>query len=235
MDDLVTLAVALLSIMNPIGAMAIFSGMTEGMSIAQRSATARTAAFAILVILVVVAWCGEWLLHLFGVSIPAFETAGGIIIASMGLAMLHGRTSAIHHARAGEAGGGAADGKARDNADEAGAERGAARAARTATAGDSIGVVPLAMPMIAGPGAITTVIVAAHKAQSVEGRVGITLVCVVVAAVAWIALASATTIGRRLGPQAVGITARIMGIVLTAIAMGMIATGVKGLLPGLAG
>ncbi len=205
MGEYMTFAVALLTITNPIGTMAIYAGMVSDMPRQRQLQTARTAAIAILVILLVVTWTGEALMRFFGVSIPAFEAAGGLIIAVMGLSMLHGKPSTIHHAK-----------------DQEG------------TVDDSIAVVPVAMPLVAGPGAITTVVVTAHDLPTVMDKLLMSAVCAGVATVLWLALRFATPLSNRIGPQAVGITTRIMGIVLTAIAFGMMASGVKQLLPGLA-
>lgn len=207
MGDLITFAIALLTITNPIGAMAIYAGMAADLPAVQKRETPRKAAIAIAVILIVITWSGEGIMAFFGISIPAFETAGGIIIASMGLSMLHGKPSAVHH-----------------SAEEESAE----------VPENSIAVVPIAMPMIAGPGAITTVVVATHKNPMLAGKLSISLVCVGIALLLWLALKFATPISEKLGPEAVGVVSRVMGIVLTAIAVGMMASGLKDLFPGLA-
>lgn len=206
MRELVTFTIALLTITNPIGTTAIYAGLVKNMSAERQRRTARTAAIAILVILVGVAWTGESVLNLFGVSMAGFETAGGIILVLLGLSMLHGNDSLIHHS----------EGSLDENAD------------------DSIAVVPVAMPIVAGPGAITTVIVATHNYPATTHRLVISGICAVVALLFWTVLHFATPLSRRIGPQGIGIASRAMGIILMAIAVQMMANGLSDLLPGLA-
>jgi multiple antibiotic resistance protein len=98
----------------------------------------------------------------------------------------------------------------------------------------AIAVVPMAMPIIAGPGGITTVILATHKFPSIEAKLLVSATCVAVAAIIWLCLYFAAPISRLLGVAGMNIVTRIMGIVLTVIAFQMFAEGLKKLLPGLA-
>lgn len=203
--QLTTFAVAMLAVTNPIGNLAIFAGLTASRSKAERRATAVTCALAVLVIFLVVTWVGDLILKAFGITVPAFEGAGGLIVLLLGLAMLHSKTSAMHHTEA--------------EADEAQAK-------------DSIGVVPLAIPIVAGPGALTTIIIQGSKFPGIAARVEMSLVGLGISLVILVAFLASSMISRWLGTAGINIVTRIMGIILAAIGVGMIGSAVKGMLAG---
>lgn len=207
-DALATFAAAMFTILNPIGNTALFAGIVSDRSDAERRAIAIRCTIAIAVILIVTLWIGECILAFFGVSIPSLETAGGLIIALIAMSMLHSRQSGMH--TAGE-----------PHEDPA--------------AQQSVAVVPLAMPIVAGPGAITTVIVNTHKYQGFDSNLKMSLVCLGVSVIVGICFLSVGPITRLLGAAGMSIVTKFMGIILLAIAVGMFASGAKGLLPGLAG
>ena len=103
-----------------------------------------------------------------------------------------------------------------------------------ATARDSIGVVPLAIPIVAGPGTMATVLVAAQQNPSILGKGEISIAILAIAALTGILFSFATPIADKLGKSGMGVVTRVMGMILAAIAMGMLAEGLKGILPGLA-
>lgn len=205
--ELITFTIALLAITNPIGNLAIFASLTGDKTPAEKKKTALTAGVAIIIILILVTWTGDLLLRAFGIDIGSFETAGGVIIALMGISMLHAKTSPIHHTK--------------EEHDDA----------MTKT---SVAVVPIAIPIVAGPGAITTIIVNTHQYQSIEDKVMISGVCIMVAVLLWLCFFFSAPVARLLGVSGINIVTRIMGIVLASIAFGMITSGLKALLPGLA-
>ena len=203
---LLTFSTALFTILNPIGNTAVFVGMVAGRPKAQQHAIALRCAVAVAVILVVTVWLGEQILNFFGVAIPSLEAAGGLIIALVAMSMLYTRKDGIH-------------GSGTQGAEEA---------------GQSIAVVPLAMPLVAGPGAIATVIVSTQKNQGLEANVMMSLVCLALSVVLAVCFLSAGPLTRLLGPVGLNLVTKFMGLILLAIAIGMLATGVKGLLPGMA-
>ena len=182
--------------------------MTSDMDAAAQSATARQSAMAIAITLLVVLWAEHYLLAFFGINIPALETAGGIIVLGLGLSMLHSQKSGQSHST----------------------EETAAAMEK-----DSIAVVPLAIPIVAGPGAITTVLVNSNKLSGdLPTMVGLSVVCLGFGVVFWLCFRSAARISSLVGVHGIAIVTRIMGMVLAAIAVTMIASGLKQLLPGLA-
>jgi multiple antibiotic resistance protein len=162
---------------------------------------------AVAVILLLVTWVGSEILDVFGVTTAGLQVAGGVIIALLGLSMLHSHTSSMAHK------------------EEEGEE---------AKLKESIAVVPMAIPIVAGPGAITTVINTTNQFPSIYDRLLISGICLGVTVVLWLCLRFAAPISKRLGVTGINLVTRIMGMVLTALAFQMLAAGLKELLPGLA-
>ena len=206
MRDLLTFAAALLTITNPVGSLAIFAGLTGSMPRAEANATARLTAFAVAVVMLAVLWAGDYLLPALGVRIAGLQMAGGVIIALMGLSMLRGQTSRVAHTP--------------EENDEAQSK-------------PSIAVVPMAIPVIAGPGVMTTLLVATHKHPAALDKAAMTGICLAVAALIWLALRFAAPVAGWLGVAGVNVVTRLMGIVLTAIALEMLTAGLGAALPGL--
>jgi multiple antibiotic resistance protein len=205
-DALATFATAMFTILNPIGNTALFAGMVTVQE--ERRAIAVKCAMAVGVILVVSIWLGEWILNFFGVSIASLEVAGGLIIALIGMSMLHSRQSGIH---------------------SSGEQHG------DSAAKQSIAIVPLAMPIVAGPGAIATVILYTHKHHGIQSNLEMSLVCLGMSVVVGVCFMSVGPITRLLGAAGINVVTKFMGLILLAVAIGMLATGAKELLPGLAG
>jgi multiple antibiotic resistance protein len=205
---LITFTTAMFTILNPIGNVAIFSGLVSDRSATARRSIAIRSSIAVAVILVATVWVGEIVLKFFGVEIPSLQVAGGLMIASIALSMLHSKQSAMHDTK---------------ETDEPPAPE------------QDIAVVPLAMPMIAGPGAMVTVIVNTHQYTGIAANLEMSAVCAGWAAVICVGFLSAGPITRALGAKGMDIVTKLMGVVLLAIAASMFAAGVKGLLPGLAG
>jgi multiple antibiotic resistance protein len=210
--DLISFATAMIAILNPIGSVAIFAGMASDRSTTDRHSIAVRAAVAVAVILLVTVWAGEFVLKLFDVGIPSLQVAGGVMIALISLSMLQSTQSAIHDTK--------------DDDAKPTPKRGPDQ---------DIAIVPLAMPMIAGPGAMVTAIVYTHQHKGIEANLEMSVVCAVLAAVIGVCLLGAGPITRVLGVKGMDIVTKLMGVILLAIAAGMVAAGAKGLLPGLAG
>lgn len=198
--ELTTFAVAMIAVTNPIGNLAIFAGLTAERSEAERRRTAITCAISVLIIFLVMAWGGNLILKAFGITVWAFEGAGGLIVLLLGLAMLHSKTSQMHHTQ--------------EEADEAQSK-------------DDIGVVPLAIPIVAGPGALTTIIIQGSKFPTVADRIEMSIVGLGISVLILIAFLSSGVVSRLLGTAGINIVTRIMGIILAAIGVGMIGTAAK--------
>jgi MarC family membrane protein len=201
--EITTFAVGMLAVTNPIGNLAIFASLTAERSEAERRTTAITCAVAVLILFLVVTWAGDFILRAFGITLAAFEGAGGLIVLLLGLAMLHSRTSAMRHTPA---------------------------EADAAASKDSIGVVPLAIPIVAGPGALTTIIIQGTKFPGIPSRIEMSLVGLGISVLILVAFLASSMISRWLGTAGINIVTRIMGIILAAIGVDMIGSAVRGLL-----
>lgn len=199
--------VALVVIVNPLSVIPTFITLTRGYTKEQRFITARTAAIAVSIVMVSSTLLGAHILGFFGISIAAFRVGGGILILMMALSMLQARQS-----------------RAKETPEE------------TAEAEDkaAIGIVPLGIPLLAGPGSISTAIVYAEQAQTWVDMFYACACCAMVGVAVFAALRLAEPIGNALGRIGLNIATRIMGILLAALAIEIIAAGVRGLLPGLA-
>ena len=204
---LTSLVAALFSIMNPIGNLGVFAGMTADRPAAEARRIAWTCAAAVTVTLVIVTWSGTLLLALFGITVDALRAAGGVVVLLIGLHMLANNPGHRHSP----------------------AELADARPRA------SIAVVPLAIPIVAGPGTMATVLVAAQQQPTVLDKVEISLVILALAALCGLLFSFSAPLARFLGESGMGVVTRVMGMVLATIAMGMLADGLKGMLPGLAG
>ncbi len=199
--------IGLLAILNPLGIIPIFLSMRGDRKQTECNAIARLTAIAVAVILVLSIWFGTSILHFFGISIPAFRTGGGLLILFMAMAMLNAKTG---HAR-----------QAPGEADEASTK-------------ESIAVVPLAIPLLAGPGAISLAISDAHQVVNISDKFILCAGVILIACIVWLALRLAVPIGKLLGTTGLNVATRIMGLLLAAIGVQMLASGLVKLLPGLA-
>lgn len=204
--EYVRYGITLFSILDPFAAIPLFLMLMEGRSKEEKAGTARTAAVAVFGVLVVSALSGDLLLRLLGTSLAAFQVGGGIVLFLMALSMVNAQMSPQHHTP--------------EEAEEAGSR-------------NAVGVVPIAMPLLVGPGSISATIITtqrgtgfAHEAI-VIGTVGV--VCIGV----WVVLRLAVPIGQRLGRTGLNILNRIFGLLLAAVAVQIFANGLRGLFPGL--
>lgn len=204
---LTSFVATLFSMMNPIGNLGIFAGMTADRDSGDAKRIAWTCAAAVAVTLIIVAWSGSLLLGFFGISVDSLRAAGGIIVLIIGLHMLFNKSDHKHSAAELE------DGKDRS----------------------SIAIVPLAIPIVAGPGAMAAVLVFSQQHNSIVGKAEMSLVIVVIAALCGLLFHFAGPISKRLGASGMGVVTRVMGLILAAIAMEMLVAGLKGMLPALAG
>ena len=198
---------ALLAIVNPLGAVPVFVSLTGGLTEGERRRIVRTTSIAFAVVLIVAALIGESLLNFFGISIPSFKVGGGILLMLMAIAMMQARHTLTRQTP--------------EEAEEAGEK-------------ESIAVVPIAIPLLAGPGAISTVIIYAQASYQPVHIALIIFIVLMVSLVTWIALHTANPVGRMLGKTGINIATRLMGLLLASIAVEFIAGGLAQLLPGLA-
>lgn len=196
--------IGLIAIVNPIGAIPIFISLTSDLKEKARNSISRTTTYSVFFILLFSLVLGQVILNFFGITISSFRVAGGILILLMAISMMHAKTNGIKRT----------DEEAEESENMS-----------------SIAVVPLAIPLLAGPGAISTVILYAHKGSGFIHYALIALVIFLVSLLLFIAFRSVKYMSPYLTQTAVNIFSRIMGLILAAIAIEFIANGIKGLFP----
>jgi len=207
LSEYIKLTVALLVIVNPLGTLPVFVLMTQGETDAVRRNTAAVASIAVATVLVVAVLLGESLLAFFGISIASFKVGGAILILLMAISMMDVRA--------------------------AGPKQTPEEAAEAAADKESIAVVPLAIPLLAGPGAISTTIIYTAKVHGVAHIAAVILVCLVVSAISWVVLRAGIRLAELMGRTGVNVATRVMGLLLAAVAVEIFASGIVELLPGL--
>jgi multiple antibiotic resistance protein len=195
---------SILFLVDPFAALPTFLAVTEGADAAKRRRIALKASLTALVFLSMFAVAGQYIFRLFGITLPAFEIAGGIILLLIGLDMLEAKRSPTQ-----EVSGDAAE----------------------AAEKDDVGIVPMGIPMLAGPGAITSVMVLVGQAQTRWQMGAILGAIVVTAAICYLVLGNSDRVARALGDTGIRILVRIMGLLLVALAVqyfvnGMVDLGV---------
>jgi multiple antibiotic resistance protein len=210
LQAVVLFTTTLLAIVNPISSAVLFAAMAGRFSSDIQRRMANQSAFAILVILLTCAWIGRPLLQILGISVPMLQAAGGLILLLYGIRMVTVEELKLTPAE-------------HVSADEVPEEQ-----------WKTLAVVPLAIPGPVGAGTITTVVVQATTYTSLRDLLIITAVCSGTALVMWLTFRSAGPIARRLGPIGLNVVTRVMGILVSATAFGLLGRGIAGLLPGLA-
>ena len=197
-------AIGVFTIANPIGNLPIYLSFTDG-NPRQDRAIARSAAFTFVIALLLSTWIGNGLLEFFGISRGAFQIAGGVIVVLIGLSMLRSQTPPEHHDP---------ESIARDQS-------------------SSIkGVVPLGIPLLAGPGTLT-VVIADPLAASLSGRVGISFVVMLLGLLVYVIFAAGDRLASRISSSALQVLTKVMGLLLTAIAIQMLINGFISVFPAL--
>ncbi len=199
---------ALFAIMNPITNLPIFLSVTQGVTPkVQRKIALKTALYS-LILGGAFAVAGTQVLNLFGISVDDFRVAGGLVVLLIALNMLNGSESRSHHGT---------DTEKQDY-----------------PAPETVAFYPLTFPIIVGPGTITTLILFAHQAKDVVHMLAFAAVFFGIVALLAITFWNAPLLARHLSGTARVVMSRLMGMILAAIAVGMMADGLKALLPGLA-
>ena len=179
-------------LVDPFAALPTFLAVTRGYDSQRRRSTAFKASLTALILLTAFAFAGEYIFRLFGITLPAFEIAGGIILLLIGLDMLQAKRSATQESPTESA---------------AAAEK------------EDAGIVPLGVPMLAGPGAITTVMVLVGQAQTRWQMAAILAAIFITALACLLVLGNSDKVARMLGETGIRILVRIMGLLLVALAV----------------
>lgn len=164
--------IGLVAIINPLGLLPVFVSLTSQMTPQERLRTNTTANFAVMIILWTSMFAGQWILDAFDISIASFRIAGGSLIVLIAWSMLQGKLGEVRH-----------------NKEEKG----------ETMVKESIAVVPLALPLMAGPGAISSTIVYASQFNSAKELLGMSAVVVIFCFGSWLVFSAAPLLFRLMG------------------------------------
>jgi multiple antibiotic resistance protein len=188
-----------------------FIHFTQGFNKAQRQRTILVSSFTTFVVIAISALLGLQILAFFGISLASFQVGGGMLLLSSALSMLNAQPA-----------------EARANADEV------HDAEARATVGASIAVVPLAIPLLTGPATMSTVVIYADKAKTLLQLGTLVGYGVVIALATALCFAMAAPIARVMGKTGINVMTRLMGLILAALAVEVMADGLHKLFPVLA-
>jgi multiple antibiotic resistance protein len=185
-------------IVDPIATIPSFLALTAQTDMSDRRRMAKRASWTCFLVLSGFGLGGTLIFKLFGITLPAFRIAGGLIMILIGLDMVQARRSQT---------------KETPSETEQAMEK------------DDVGIVPLGVPMLAGPGSISTVMALMAQSESWEHSVLIIVVVGITALISYWTLAAADRLGRRMGDTGIHILTRFMGLLLMAIAVQFILSG----------
>ncbi|HBC47538.1 MAG TPA: MarC family protein [candidate division Zixibacteria bacterium] len=202
----IEMVTAIIVIVDPLGAIPIFLGLTSNDTLRDRKRIARTASIAAGILMIASSVLGEVMLRLFGISVASFRVGGGILVLLTSISMMNARISAV-----------------KQTPEES----------KEAEGKENVAIVPLAVPLLAGPAAISTVIIFTHRFPGVQTKMLLIFSIVIASALVWISLRLSIPLSKKLGRTGLNNITRIMGLLLSAIAVEFITSGLLELFPGL--
>jgi multiple antibiotic resistance protein len=200
--------VTLLAIVNPLACVAFFIHYTQYFTQAQRRRTILITSFSAFAVIAASALLGVKILEFFGVSLASFQVGGGLLLLTASLSMLNAETP-----------------QTKGNPDEL------LDADERAAQGASIAVVPLTIPLLTGPATMSTVVIYADKAKNAWELTALIGYGVVVALATALCFSLADPIARALGKTGINVMTRLMGLILAALAVEVMADGLGKLFP----
>jgi multiple antibiotic resistance protein len=198
--------VALLAIVNPIGAIPFFISFTQTFTREQRQRTIHIASFASFMVIAVSAIAGLKIIEFFGISIASFQVGGGTLLLISALQMLNAQPAETRQEDVSEAN-------------------------QKVDAGDSIAVVPLTIPLLTGPATISTMVIYAQKSRYWWEQGALVLYGVVIGVAVYLAFRASGRIAKILGRTGINVMTRLMGLILAAMAVEIMADGLIKLFP----
>ncbi|WP_170231078.1 MarC family protein [Psychrobacter frigidicola] len=209
--EIIKIILAFMVLINPFGALALFLDLTRGYSMIDRRKVARVACLTIFITISFFTMAGESLLKILGISIGSFQMAGGILVFLIAINMMNGDGNPVKPDQ--------------ENFDVDHVQH---TPPTTASA-----VVPLAIPMMIGPGGISTVIIYSSQISGALRVSAVIIAGLFISIFCYLALMAAGRISRVLGDTGLNIMSRIMGMLLAAVAIEIIVSGLRTLFPHL--
>ena len=188
--------IALIAIVDPIGCLPLFLSLTGQHKTINKKNVVKMTAITVFIILVTSLFLGDKILNMFGITMPSFQICGGILLLIMAISMMLGKHQIIESGQNGES-------------DK-----------------ELIAFVPLSIPLLAGPGAMSNMIIAAHQAPNFINQSFLVLPCLAVSLLIWLTLSFAENISKVIGAIGTKIITRVMGLLLGSMAIEFITRGV---------
>ena len=208
LGDYLQIVIGIMTIFSPFAAIPIFVSLTSNTTAIQRNETAKTAAFAACIAALVAVWIGQYVLLFFGISISAFKIAGGILLLLMSINMLNAKTPNAKNTKEELE-------EAQEKSDNI----------------SEIAVVPLAIPLIAGPGSLSTIIIFSQQSNSVMHFLMMSVIVIAISLYIYLALRMSNLISNKLGVTGINIISRVMGLILASISVEFIISGLLAVFP----
>ena len=188
--------IALIAIVDPIGCLPLFLSLTGQHKKINKKNVVKMTAITVFIILVTSLFLGDKILNMFGISMPSFQICGGILLLIMAISMMLGKHQIIESGQNGKS-------------DK-----------------ELIAFVPLSIPLLAGPGAMSNMIIVAHQAPNLINQSFLVLPCIAVSLLIWLTLSFAENISKVIGAIGTKIITRVMGLLLGSMAIEFITRGV---------
>jgi MarC family membrane protein len=201
MTDALNAFVVLFIVLDPIGVAWLFAALTASSDLLQQRRMAIRGVVLAVIIIYAFFFLGDGLLRWMGISLPAFRIAGGVLLFLLSLEMVFARQSGLRSTTIGE----------QNEAEQK----------------QDISVFPLAFPLLAGPGALTTVMLMAGQIGNITDRLLMSTVIFVVCGVSLLALLMARSISSILGETGANVISRLLGLILAALAVQYVIDGIK--------
>lgn len=208
--------VTLIAIVNPLAIVPFFMHYTQGFSRTQSRETIRVASFSVLCVISICAVFGLAVLGFFGISLASFQVGGGLLMLTSALSMINARTA--------EAAAHDDDVQAIDDTTKP-----------VDPSRHSVAVVPLTIPLLTGPATMSTVVIYAEQAESFWQHAALIGYGIIIAGLTFACFSAASGISRILGQTGINVMTRLMGLILAALSVEVIAKGLVQLFPALAG
>lgn len=188
--------IAMIAIVDPIGCLPLFLSLTGQHKKINKKNVVKMTAITVFIILVTSLFLGDKILNMFGITMPSFQICGGILLLIMAISMMLGKHQMNESGQSGKS-------------DK-----------------ELIAFVPLSIPLLAGPGAMSNMIIAAHQAPNFINQSFLILPCLAISLLIWITLSFAENISSVIGAIGTKIITRVMGLLLGSMAIEFITRGI---------
>ena len=204
---------SLMVLVNPFSALSIFLELTQGYTSRERRRTAQITALSVFIIMTVFVFSGNWILKILSISTGSFQVGGGILVFLIAVSMMNSGSNPAKP--------------------KIGTQEHDEITVQPRPNMGAVAIVPLAMPLIIGPGGISTVIIHASAARHMSDLFAIVAAGAAISVICYLSLLAAAKVSRWLGETGLTVLNRIMGMLLAAVAVEIVIAGIRSLFPQL--